>query len=112
MKCAPDCVPKRLTAAVIAYRSAAQNGQSSPPMYSSSGFPPAMWGGCPVVVFNTVAHYTASVTLACPDTGGCQLRGGHHQPGVGKAGHLPGCVARADLLRVHGRRELALGVAG
>ena len=55
MKCRPDSAPNRLTAAAIAHRSAAQNGQYSPPMYSSSGFPPAVSSGCPVSAFRPVA---------------------------------------------------------
>ena len=55
MRPRPDRVPNRLTAAARAHRSAAQNGQYWPPMYSTSGFPPAVRAGWPVTASNPVA---------------------------------------------------------
>jgi hypothetical protein len=55
MRLTPVRVPKRLTAAASAHRSAAQNGQYSPPMYSSCGFPALVSAGCPPTAFSPVA---------------------------------------------------------
>src|SRR5579875_3742741 len=41
----PENVPNRLSATIAAQRSAAQNGQYSAPMYSTSGLPPEVSGG-------------------------------------------------------------------
>ena len=48
-------MPKRLSALTIAQRWAAQNGQYSAPMYSTSGLPPEV-SGVPL----TVAKYDPS----------------------------------------------------
>src|ERR1700730_13460000 len=45
MPCKPEKVPKRLSATTMAHRSVAQYGQSSAPMYSTSGLPLAVSGG-------------------------------------------------------------------
>lgn len=55
MKCTRESAPKRLTAAAIAHRSAAQNGQYLPRMYRSSGLPLAVSSGCPLIDFKPVA---------------------------------------------------------
>ena len=55
----PENVPKRLSDMTMAQRWAAQNGQYSAPMYSTSGLPPEV-SGLPL----TVAKYPAFAALA------------------------------------------------
>ena len=45
----PEKVPNRLSATTIAHRSAAQYGQYSAPMYSTSGLPPDVSGVPPLI---------------------------------------------------------------
>ena len=61
----PVKVPNRLSALTIAQRCAAQNGQYSPPMYSTSGLPPDV-SGVPL----TVAKYGPELRRRAADGGG------------------------------------------
>src|ERR1700722_17334800 len=61
MKLTPDSVPNRLSAAASTQRSAAQNGQNSPPMWRTSGLPWAVGSATPLSGLSPVAGPGATV---------------------------------------------------
>src|ERR1022692_26391 len=107
MPCRPEKVPKRLSATATAHRSAAQYGQYSAPMYSTSGLPPAAAGGPGTemtepeyVVQDPTAFRVAcgTVAMSVRTLGGRAVpveEAAEAEPGLagpGRAGRILGCL--------------------